>query len=152
MRINKDSEGIPQFNCYEYDDFNDDTTRTEVKWSEMNDISNDIKNIIKGGTHVRAILQPRIYFISNKVGINFKLIELHINKKSYVRQDFNNVFSFAEDNTESGDIEKSNTNVSNESEVTIEEEEASVDSEAFGEEADDADDDDDDDEVVEASA
>ena len=152
LRINKDSEGIPQFNCYEYDDFNDDTTRTEVKWSEMNDISNDIKNIIKGGTHVRAILQPRIYFISNKVGINFKLIELHINKKSYVRQDFNNVFSFAEDNTESGDIEKSNTNVSNESEVTIEEEEASVDSEAFGEEADDADDDDDDDEVVEASA
>ena len=140
LRINKDSEGIPQFICYEYDDFNDDSTRTEVKWSEMKDVSNDIKSIIKGGSHVRAIIQPRIYFISNKVGINFKLIELHVNKNSYARQDFNNVFSFAEDNTQSGDIEKSNTN---DSEVTIEEEEASVeeevDSEAFGEESDDDD-------------
>ena len=94
LRINKDKEGIPQFICYEYDDFNDESTKTEVNWSEMSDISNDIKNIIRGGIHVRAILQPRIYFINNKVGINFRLIELHVNKKSNIRQDFNNVFSF----------------------------------------------------------
>mgnify|MGYP005653072823 FL=1 len=119
----------------------------------MNDISNDIKNIIKGGSHVRAILQPRIYFISNKAGINFKLIELHINKNSYARQDFNNVFSFSEDNTKSGEIEKSNTNETNEtndSEVIIEEEEISieeeVDSEAFGDGEEDDDEDDEDDE------
>jgi hypothetical protein len=157
LRINKDSEGIPQFTCFEYDNFDDETTKTEIKWSEMNDISNDIKNIIKGGSHVRAILQPRIYFISNKAGINFKLIELHINKNSYARQDFNNVFSFSEDNTKSGEIEKSNTNETNEtnetndSEVIIEEEEISieeeVDSEAFGDgEEDDEEDDDEDDE------
>ena len=102
---------------------------------EMSDISNDIKNIIRGGSDIRA-LNTVLYFINNKVGINFRLIELHVNKKSNIRQDFNNVFSFAEDNTQSEDIEKSNTN---ESEVTIEEEEE-VDSEAFGDEESESDD------------
>merc|ERR1711916_411627 len=92
----------------------DDETKKEVNWSEMDNVTTDIKEIIRGGSHVRAIVQPRIYFISNKIGINYRLMELHILKKSYIRQDFNNVFSFSDDK----DIEKSNTN---DSEVTIEE-------------------------------
>ena len=147
FKIIKDDDGIPQFSCYEYDDFADDDTKKEVNWSEMDNVTTDIKEIIRGGSHVRAIVQPRIYFISNKIGINYRLMELHILKRNYIRQDFNNVFSFSDDK----DIEKSNTN---DSEVTIEEEdeeeieveeEEEVDSDAFGEDSDEE-------EVQEASA
>lgn len=146
FKIIKDDDGIPQFSCYEYDDFADDESKKEVVWSDMDNVTTDIKDIIRGGSHVRAIVQPRIYFISNKIGINYRLMELHILKKSYIRQDFNNVFSFSDDK----DIEKSNTN---DSEVTIEEEEEEVvveeeeevDSDAYGDDSEEE-------EIQEASA
>lgn len=128
LKIIKDESGTPLFNCYEYDNLNDEDTKNEVNWNSLDDIGSEIKNIIRGGSHVRAIVQPRIYFVSNKVGINYRLIELHVAKRNYIRQDFNNVFAFSED------VEKQATN---DSEVTIEEEEIEeeeVDSDAYGDE------------------
>lgn len=133
LKIIKDEDGIPVFKCFEYDDFNDESSKKEVNWEEMDDVTSDIKNIIRGGSHVKAIVQPRIYFIANKIGVNYRLIELQVLKRNYIRKDFNNVFSFSDD------VEVSNTN---DSEVTIEEEEEEieeeeeVDSDAYGEEGD----------------
>ena len=143
LKIIKDESGTPLFNCFEYDNLNDDDTKNEVNWNSLDDIGSEIKNIIRGGSHVRAIVQPRIYFVSNKVGINYRLIELHVAKRNYIRQDFNNVFAFSED------VEKQATN---DSEVTIEEEEIEeeeVDSDAYG---DGDDEESEEEEIQEASA
>lgn len=145
LKIMKDDDGIPKFDCYEYDDINSEESKTIVDWSSFDNIGEDIKNLIRGGNHVSAIVQPRIYFISNKIGVNYRLIELNIVKNSYSKKNFNNVFSFADD------VQQSQTN---DSEVTIEEEEIEeeeVDSDAYGDDDDD-DDDESEDEVVEASA
>ena len=63
-RTGKNDKQITTGFRYYSADLNNDETKSEVKWSDMSDIENDIKNIIKSGTHIRAILQPRIYFIA----------------------------------------------------------------------------------------
>ena len=148
LKIIKDDDGYPTFKCFEYVNLDEDDSKTEVDWRSMENPETDIKNIIKGGSHIKAIIQPRIYFISNKIGVNYRLIEVHVQKSSYSKQNFNNVFAFSE----AEDMKESNTN---DSEVTIEEEsideEEEVDSDAFGSDEEE-DDDDDNEEIVEASA
>ena len=146
LKVIKDENGIPNFACFQYDSFDNEESKVEVDWNQMDNVEKDIKNIIRGGSHIRAVIQPRIYFISNKIGINYRCVELHVQKNSYSKQNLDDVFSFVEEN----DVEQKNTE---DSEVTIEEEEIEeeeVDSDAYGESEDDGEDDDE--EVVEASA
>jgi len=146
LKILKDENGVPKFTCYEYQDFNDETSKKEINWESMENPTTDIKNIIRGGSHIKAILQPRFYHLSNKVGVNYRLIELQVLKNNYSKQTFNDVFSFADD------VQKQDTN---DSEVTIEEEEVEEEEELEEEEEVDSDaygSDESEDEIVEASA
>ena len=148
LKIIKDEEGYPTFKCFEYINLEEDDTKTEIDWKSMDDPESDIKNVIKGGSHIKAIIQPRIYFISNKIGINYRLIELHVQKSNYSKQNFNNVFAFSDaEEIKQSDTNDSEVTIEEESEVEVEEEEE-VDSDAFGSD----DDDDEEDEIVEASA
>lgn len=133
FKIMKGDDDMPLFSCFEYDSVDDENSKKELVWSSYENVWEDIKGIIRGGSHVRAIIQPRIYFTSNKMGINYRLNELHVLKSNVAKQNFSNVFSFVD---ESSDIKQENTK---DSEVTIEEEEVEeeVDSDAFGSEEDD---------------
>jgi hypothetical protein len=132
FKIMKNDDDIPTFTCIEYDSVEDDSPKKEIDWNSFDNVWEDIKNVVRGGSHVRAIVQPRIYFTSNKIGINYRLIELHVLKSNVSKQNFSNVFSFAD---ESSDIKQEPTK---DSDVTIEEEEIDdeVDSDAFGSEED----------------
>ena len=137
LKILKSEENCPTFSCFEYANTDDESSKQEVDWQSFDNVWEDIKNIIRGGSHVRAIVQPRIYFTSNKIGINYRLIELHV-LKSNVNKNFSNVFTFSEE----ADIKNEETK---DSEVTIEEEEIDeeeVDSDAYGSEEEEDDDDD----------
>mgnify|MGYP006422588473 FL=1 len=97
FKIIKNDDGNPSFTCFEYSDFNDEESKKEVDWNSCENVWEDIKKIVPANSHIRVIVQPRIYFISSKVGINYKLSELHVYKNNGPRQDFNDVFSFTDD-------------------------------------------------------
>ena len=129
FKIMKNDDNLPTFSCIEYDSITDENSKKEIDWKSYDNVWEDIKEIVRGGSHVRAIVQPRIYFTSNKIGINYRLIELHVLKSNVSKQNFSNVFSFSNDS----EIKQENTK---DSDVTIEEEEIDeeVDSDAFGSE------------------
>ena len=71
FKIMKSDDDMPLFSCFEYDSVDDEESKKELVWSSFENVWEDIKGIIRGGSHVRAVVQPRIYFTSNKIGINF---------------------------------------------------------------------------------
>ena len=126
----KNDDGNPSFTCFEYNDTNDEESKKEVDWNSCENVWEDIKKIVPANSHIRVIVQPRIYFISSKVGINYRLSELHVYKNNGPRQDFNDVFSFTDDKAVEDSNEEDNEEAdekSNEDEDEAEADEAEAD-------------------------
>lgn len=144
FKIMKSDDNLPSFTCFEYSDINDEDSKKEVDWNSYENVWDDIKNIIRGGSHIRVIAQPRIYFISNKVGFNYKMVELHVFNNKVSRKNFEDVFSFADKketndaDEEDADEEESDEEESDEKEADEEEADEEieidddVDSDAYG--------------------
>ena len=130
FKIMKNDDGNPLFTCFEYNDTNDEESKKEVDWNSCENVWEDIKKIVPANSHIRVIVQPRIYFISSKVGINYRLSELHVYKNNGPRQDFNDVFSFTDDKAVEDSNEEDNEEAdekSNEDEDEAEADEAEAD-------------------------
>jgi hypothetical protein len=47
----------------------------------------ELRKLIRPGMHIKPIIQPRIYIVNNKVGINYRLSELIVQKMPTKRFD-----------------------------------------------------------------
>ena len=58
------------------------TTKESLNWDDYEDPWKKLKEVIRPGMHIQGVIQPRIYFVNSKVGINFKLHALKVTKSS----------------------------------------------------------------------
>ena len=58
------------------------TTKENLNWDDYEDPWKKLKEVIKPGMHIQGVIQPRIYFVNSKVGINFKLHALKVTKST----------------------------------------------------------------------
>lgn len=58
------------------------TTKETLNWDDYEDPWKKLQDIVKPGMHIQGVIQPRIYFVNSKVGINFKLHALKVSASS----------------------------------------------------------------------
>ena len=82
LKIMKTMEGdLPNFNLIEeIIGEGDKLTRNEVDWKSFDEPWEELRKLVRPGMHIKPIVQPRIYIVNNKVGINYRLVELIVQK------------------------------------------------------------------------
>ena len=58
------------------------TTKESMNWDDHDDPWKKLQEIVRPGMHIQGVIQPRIYFVNSKVGINFKIHALKVSKSS----------------------------------------------------------------------
>ena len=88
LKIMKTMEGdLPNFKLIEEIIENDTTTKNVIDWNSYDEPWEELRKLIRPGMHIKPIIQPRIYIVNNKVGINYRLSELIVQKMPTKRFD-----------------------------------------------------------------
>ena len=139
LKIMKTIEGdLPNFTLIEEIVSDKGMIRNKINWSSYDDPWEELRRLVRAGMHIKPIIQARIYIVNSKVGINYRLVELIVQKSPQKRFDAS-TYSFAGDDE---DVESSEeqevVEEDNESEQASEEVEEE-DPEAYGIDSDEED-------------
>lgn len=137
LKIMKTMEGdLPNFKLIEEIIENDTTTKNVIDWNSYDEPWEELRKLIRPGMHIKPTIQPRIYIVNNKVGINYRLSELIVQKMPTKRFDASS-YAFSSDKKEEeeelDEEEEIDEAATEETDEAVEEEE---DPEAFGIESD----------------